>query len=265
MIAQNKIISGLSNEVYHADMSLSSSNLKNMLISPYHYWYRKHAPQEQTPALIFGSLLHTMLLEPALLDEEYFIMDKPKRNSMIGKLAYAELDEERGQRHWITPEEYSQASTMIASLMSNKMVQKMLGRSEVEQSLFFKDKETGADCKVRADAISLKNGVVLDLKSTAISANEDDFKYTIRRYKYDLSAAFYSDAFENYCGEPLDFIWLVVEKNFPCSYGIYKMSPEMRLQGREKYREALTAFERAKTTRGFQMAHNEARIIELVA
>jgi len=73
MIKQNKIITDLSNEDYHTSMALSSSNLKDMLISPYHYWYKKNAPHKSTPALLFGTLLHTMLLEPHLFDKEYFV------------------------------------------------------------------------------------------------------------------------------------------------------------------------------------------------
>jgi exodeoxyribonuclease VIII len=265
MIEQNKIITDLSNEDYHASMALSSSNLKDMLISPYHYWYKKNALHKTTPALLFGTLLHTMLLEPHLFDKEYFVMEKPKRVSKIGKALYSELDIERGTRIWITPEDHSQAQMMIGSLMSNKMVKSMLERSEVEQSLFFKDKQTGVDCKVRADAISLKDGIVLDLKSTAISANEEDFKYTVRKYKYDLSANLYLEGFESYCGEPLKFIWLVVEKTPPFSMGLYMMSPEVRHRGQKQCREALALFERAKRAGGFEVAHNDGRIVELVA
>jgi hypothetical protein len=265
MIEQNKIITDLSNEDYHASMALSSSNLKDMLISPYHYWYKKHAPHSATPALLFGTLLHTMLLEPHLFDKEYFVREKPKRVSKIGKALYSELDIERGSRQWITPEDHEQAKMMIGSLMSNKMVKSMLERSEVEQSLFFKDKETGIDCKVRADAISLKDGIVLDLKSTAISANEDDFKFTVRKYKYDLSASFYLDGFEGFCDEPLKFLWLVVEKSPPYSHGVYLMSPEVRQRGQQQCRGALTLYERAKAKGGFEVAHNDGRIVELVA
>jgi len=265
MIEQNKIITDLSNEDYHASMALSSSNLKDMLISPYHYWYKKNVPHKSTPALLFGTLLHTMLLEPHLFDKEYFVMEKPKRVSKIGKALYSELEIECGTRIWITPEDHEQAKMMIGSLMSNQMLKSMLERSEVEQSLFFKDKQTGIDCKVRADAISLKDGIVLDLKSTAISANEDDFKFTVRKYKYDLSANFYLDGFEGFCGEPLSFLWLVVEKSPPYSHGVYLMSHEVRQRGQAQCRVALALYEKAKTAGSFEVAHNDGRIVELVA
>jgi len=265
MIEQNKIITDLSNEDYHASMALSSSNLKDMLISPYHYWYKKNVPHKSTPALLFGTLLHTMLLEPHLFDKEYFVMEKPKRVSKIGKALYSELDIERGSRQWITPEDHSQAQMMIGSLMSNKLVKSLLEASYVEQSLFFKDKQTGIDCKVRADAISLKDGIVLDLKSTAISANEEDFKYTVRKYKYDLSANFYLEGFEGYCGEPLKFLWLGVEKSPPYSMGLYLMSHEVRQRGQEQCRQALALYQKAKLSGGFETFHNDGKIVELVA
>jgi len=43
------------------------------------------------------------------------------------------------------------------------------------------------------------------------------------------------------------------------------MSPEVRHRGQKQCREALALFERAKRAGGFEVAHNDGRIVELVA
>ena len=43
------------------------------------------------------------------------------------------------------------------------------------------------------------------------------------------------------------------------------MSHEVRQRGQAQYRDALALFEKAKTAGGFEMAHNDGRIVELVA
>jgi len=69
----------------------------------------------------------------------------------------------------------------------------------------------------------------------------------------------------SYCGEPLKFLWLAVEKQPPYSHGVYLMSHEVRQRGQGQCRVALALYERAKRAGGFEVAHNDGRIVELVA
>lgn len=60
---------GLAEEAYHADPALSSSGIKNLLISPLDYWINSplnpEYVDEKTPAMIAGTAFHRRLLEPA--------------------------------------------------------------------------------------------------------------------------------------------------------------------------------------------------------
>ncbi|OVZ82213.1 hypothetical protein CBW52_05235 [Yersinia kristensenii] len=67
---------GISNDVYHASNGISSSQIKDARVSLM-YFHGRHITgaikRESTEALTFGSLCHTMVLEPEKLDEEFSI------------------------------------------------------------------------------------------------------------------------------------------------------------------------------------------------
>lgn len=67
---------GLPNEVYHAANGISSTQVKDARVSLMYYHGRhitKTIRRESSDALTFGSLAHTMALEPEKLDEEFAV------------------------------------------------------------------------------------------------------------------------------------------------------------------------------------------------
>jgi len=60
---------------YFAAPGLSNSGLSDLAISPLRYWHRNLSPDrprdEPTPEMIFGSALHTAVLEPSKFEERY--------------------------------------------------------------------------------------------------------------------------------------------------------------------------------------------------
>jgi ATP-dependent helicase/DNAse subunit B len=84
-------------DIYHNDMSLSVSGMKNILNTPLHYWhnsgFNKNRENIETPALKKGKLLHTLLLEPITFKNNYKI--KPnvystKLDNLVGEGEYIE-------------------------------------------------------------------------------------------------------------------------------------------------------------------------------
>lgn len=67
---------GVPNEVYHAANGISSTQVKDARISLM-YFHRRHVEKtigrESTDALIFGGLVHTLVLEPEKFDAEFAI------------------------------------------------------------------------------------------------------------------------------------------------------------------------------------------------
>ncbi|HIF5919607.1 TPA: RecE family exodeoxyribonuclease [Raoultella ornithinolytica] len=67
---------GLPNEVYHAANGISSKQIKDARISLMYFHARhvaKTIARESTDALTFGSLVHTLALEPEKFDEEFAV------------------------------------------------------------------------------------------------------------------------------------------------------------------------------------------------
>ena len=66
---------GLAEDAYHADPALSSSGIRNLLISPLDYWVNSPLNpgyvDEKTDAMMAGTAFHRRLLEPARFAELY--------------------------------------------------------------------------------------------------------------------------------------------------------------------------------------------------
>ena len=69
---------GLSNEEYHADGAISSTGIKDLLKSPYRYWYFSDMnpdPNKEerinTSSTKLGTAFHTLILEPENFDYSF--------------------------------------------------------------------------------------------------------------------------------------------------------------------------------------------------
>ena len=73
------IYTNLSSEEYHGDKaSISRSALMDFKRSPYKYWAKHLNPgrpkDESKPSWTIGTAFHTMILEPQLFNNNYFIL-----------------------------------------------------------------------------------------------------------------------------------------------------------------------------------------------
>lgn len=187
-------LTDLSNDDYHADETfISSSRLKAYLPER----YKLGGSQE---ALDFGTLFHTVVLEPENL-AEYVALDAekigvkadgtPAQNPTMTaawKLAVAEA--EADGRKVIAQQDLDRAYAMRDAVAAHETAARLLfsedGLSEV--SAFAID-EDGIRHKARFDRHI--PGVIVDLKSTAGKPGRESIARTVIDYGYDLSAAHY--------------------------------------------------------------------------
>ena len=74
-----KLIENMPAREYHNHSAYSNSDLKTILQSSlWHLKYKKENPSAPGKDLVLGSLLHTMILEPEKIDEEYAIAIEKK-------------------------------------------------------------------------------------------------------------------------------------------------------------------------------------------
>lgn len=195
-ITEPGLILGMKNEDYHADAEwLSSSVLKRHL--PEHY--KAGGSQE---ALDFGTLFHTVVLEPdnlagyLVLDAAAIAGNNPKTGKpydaphMTARFKAAATEAAENGHVVVSQEDWDRAHAMREAVTQHPDAKALLldGDGQYEESAFATD-ETGIKIKARFDRRI--PGAIVDLKSTATKPGASSLSRAVIDYGYDLSAAHY--------------------------------------------------------------------------
>lgn len=208
------------NADYYAIPRISNSGMSALAKSPAHYQtYLK--TEFDTPAMRFGRLVHTAILEPHLLNIAGFDGD---RRTKAGKEKYAALIE--SGKDPVSVDEYNSIMRMRDNVLDTGLV-----KGTFEVPMLWTDPETEALCKGKADIIS--PSMIWDIKTTQ---DATDFAYSVRKYDYDRQAAFYLDGANSSGHAATGFGWIVVEKTAPYGVKIFTASQMTIETGRAKYR-----------------------------
>lgn len=244
MRAEGKHI--ISNEIYHSDKHYySSSQLKFALQSASHFKFEvleKKGKAKKTKAFDLGSLVHTVLLEPHLVDDEYVIYDG--ETNADGSVPKAAINRYANSHPGLTPvslEQYNFA--MLAKTnVDNYPDAKNLFYSEgceYESSFFYTCKDTGLRLRFRPDILNLKDAYIVDLK-TAVDVDPHQFKKAVcYTWDYDLSAFMYIKGIYDMFGVVCDYYWAVIGKEAMAPVAIYKMSALIQEDGKLKFFKAV--------------------------
>lgn len=167
--------------------------------------YGEEGSGEKTASYVFGSLAHTALLEPDLLESEYVIEPEPDpdrfktakgepasnvRATAGWKEAIAEL--EKTGKQIVSAADYRAAITLrdqAYSLRSAKLL--LQAQGPVELSGHTVDPETGVPFKIRPDKLVEALGANVQIKTTD-DASLDGFARSVAQYYYDRAMAFYA-------------------------------------------------------------------------
>jgi exodeoxyribonuclease VIII len=240
--------SGISNEEYHSGPGLSSSGLKLIDRSPLHYWARYLDPHreasEPTPALILGTAIHTAILEPDRFGEEYAIAPVVDRRTKDGKAEWqAFLDDcAVNKKTAITKDDYDTCARISRAVVAHPLFATFFAKGAAEQSVYWKDPETGVLCKCRPDWMVAGAPVMLDVKSTQ-DASPSAFAKSIFKYGYHISAAWYLEGWRQATGENIDqFIFAAFEKDAPNALAFYQADEAMLQIGRQECQRLLTIY-----------------------
>lgn len=221
---------------YHSSDAISHSGIIKLLQSPAHYLQYRNEPREPTPAMEFGSALHSFILEPVLFAEEYVLAPKFDKRTKDGKEAAAKWEEDNAGKTALTAEQMDTLAAMRVSVFNHVGAARMLEHGEAETSLFWTDDYTGLPCRIRPDWMG-KRGMA-DIKS-CVCASRVAFSRVIANLGYDVQAAFYVDGMKAVTGKSVRFHFIAIEKTAPFTTACYVASQEMIEVGRAKYRGAL--------------------------
>lgn len=252
----------LTNDEYHGSFGTSSSALKKLVTrTPAHLAYSQAHPMEQTDAMALGTAVHTLILEPEKAKSEILVLPDINRRTNAGKEEYAQFLQYAEGKTVLTPEQFSNATAMAESVLSDPYAGALLEDTVRESSVYWwyrcqdadDDTEYKEMLKVRPDAISRSHSVIMDVK-TCRDASLSTFTRDIHSMNYHLSAAMYLEGV-NQNKELLEelrhlayskFVFICVENTAPFLCAIYEMSPDYLALGRQIYQQTLRTLRRAR-------------------
>lgn len=240
------IYADLSSEQYHGDKnSLSRSALMDFKKNPRRYW-AKHLkpdrPKEETkPSWAFGSAFHTLILEPHLFEQHYFVMPEKvlKRDNEELFNAHKEAEKELAitTKEVLSQKDYQTLRAMQAELFCNDRAAKLIQGAIYESSYFWQDAHSGLMVKSRPDIIN--GNIYVDLK-TIDDASPHNFQREMALYGYHIQAAMLRDGHFELTGERIAAcINICVEKKYPYSVAIYIIDEDAIEVGHCEYKQLL--------------------------
>jgi hypothetical protein len=225
-VLMGEIHPGLSYEEYAVIPAWNCSLLKLASSrSPAHAWaaYRDpNAPDTtDSSALIVGSALHCLLLEPDQFETRYVLppTDAPRRptekqleqpTAKPGTKAYATWQHACGQENWwqafdaehdgktfLSAKDHQMATDLHRTVLDHPALGPWFApgpNPRNELTITWADPPTGAPCKARLDAVRLMPDHIriLDVKS-ALDASPGGFGRDAVKFGYLLQGAFYTD------------------------------------------------------------------------
>lgn len=204
---------------------LSATALKAFAKSPNHYLEYVNRERKQTDALLLGSLVHCLILEPHEVNARYIEVPTLDRRTKEGKQVYAEYLETAEGKQPVKPELWDQAQTMAERVKIEAAdVFNTPGKAEVET----RGKIFGYEFLAYLDYETKRS--VFDIKTTQ-DATPAAFQREAYNYGYHLQGAVYTLLTEK------PFYWVTVEKAAPYNVVIYK-------QGNEAYERSAQQVER---------------------
>jgi exodeoxyribonuclease VIII len=253
------VLPDLSAAEYHRHPAVSKHGLDDFRKAPALYDYNRKNPQEaKSPALLFGSLYHTVILEPDLIGRLYAVVpsDAPKKPSRTQREAKKPSQETLDAIAWwddfnlrtegrtiVDVQDIMRCQKMRAAMMKNLACRNAIEehRLYTEASLFWEDQRTGVKCRARPDIIRA-DGLIIDPKTCA-DASEEAFQRAAFNYGYYRQAAMYLDGWEVVAQDkPKGFIFLAQESEPPYLCRAYVASPAMIDHGRMQLAEDLDRF-----------------------
>ncbi len=239
----------MSNEEYHADDAISSSDVKAVATSSLAHW--KGKVRKESHAFDLGTAVHALLLEP----EKNLVVKGP--DTRRGKAWIdAKEDAEKQNKLLLTEVDYDLATDMAEACLRNPMARNLLTNEQLlaEGSFFVTCPQTGLKLKTRPDGFIASAGVVLDIK-TCQDASPRGFERAVRNFRYCMQQAFYRYCLEIEGIPTSNFIFIAIEKEKPHVTACYELSEKYEKFSRQEMMQTLfkikTANEKGEYTTGW--------------
>lgn len=244
---------GLPNELYHGGPGISKSGLDLIRRSPAHYIFQKKYPRPSTPTLIFGSALHSLVLEPDQFDKEFIAEpdNAPRRpterqinaknpsaetlksvefwnkfdNDAAGKIIISSKPDYAKGPVW-GASDWDKLRRMRDSVFDHPIASVLLDSGIPELTGYWKDAHPRTDtqrlCKIRMDWYNDAHNLIVDLKTT-MDASYTKFSRSIIDFRYYVQDGFYREGMRQLSKPVNDFVFIAIEKDPPYAVACYRI------------------------------------------
>ena len=224
--------------------AVSSSRLKVFRRSPqeYHGLYvaKTLEASAPTPAMVVGTVVNTLLLEPERGDTGWVW---PCSCETRAAKEYKDAVIARPHQVVCTAREWEEGKAIAAAILEPRTEAARLARSLLidsegysEYAHRWKDAETGLECRLKLDRLRLIGGrpTIAELKTTT-DPEPRAFAAQVDRMGYDAQAAFYVRGLTPHLGEEPAYIWVAVRNGEPYEVATPRqISPGFLALGRQK-------------------------------
>lgn len=235
---------------------LSFSSLKAFAESPSAFVEYKLARREPTDAMLFGSMLHCLVLEPQDFDNRYLCLDDSAICNSIGGAkpratkAYKEWKaiamSEAGTRELVETDDYYAAKKIATNVRHNRASKKILDMCpEHEKPIDWEFKNFMFKGFIDGRGEKAK----LDIK-TCPDASPRKFQRTIIEEKYYLQGAMYTYA------EGQDVLYYIIAVDRKGGVSVHKLHAQLLEQGMNEYNSLLDRFNECILKDHFDRSHD---------
>ena len=260
---QALIYKDIPNEDYHAGVGISSSYIRRFGQSQLHAIEHK---QESSPNLKFGTASHALIVE----GQEAFDKEVRVLTGSPYTKAYKEEKAEYEEQGFIVLKE-SEVET-IQSMKDNMVYEGnayLDAKGKIaEASVYWY--EDDILCKCRPDMmcpplkeLNSDNKIVIVDYKTTISCEPFAFNKSVKKYGYDMQAAWYRRGIQMAGYDVDDFVFIAQEKVHPYASKVFRITKEQMDFGwtmMESYLEDYKEYQKGKPL----SIYNSANVVDLV-
>lgn len=246
-MATNEQIEALTTRLLRGEEFLSYSALSCFGESPKHFIDYKFKDKKKTEAMLYGSVLHCLVLEPNEFNNRYAIAPALSKATKTGKVAHIEFMETAGDRVVISASTHTKAINTMQSIKGNWPANRLLNMIEVKEKHI---EWEFMNFKFHGFIDGLKpQRLVMDLKSCA-DASPRKFQRDIVAMDYHLQAAMYLE------GLGQDLPYYIIAADGDGGVSVHLLDDRLINAGRERYYFLMDAINKCILKEDFRSSFN---------
>ena len=239
---------------YFASEGLNASALKEFAKSPAHYQaYINQETRKESDAFRIGSQAHKYILE----EKELNIKPACDRRKKEGKEIFAQFQASLDySTDYVDDSEMEAIQKMKSNIAAHPVAKDIIYPLWAERAAFVTCPNTGLHLKCKYDCLPDTGNIIYDLK-TSEDASPEQFRWSIKKFKYDLQACHYLYIAQLLGLDMQHFVFVVVEKSVPYGVSTIAISSESLHYAQQKYYNLLEKFAACQERNDFTECYSQ--------